>query len=210
MWQPGTTVVHQETWRGRLWAARPMTLVDDTPECLWLWMPTGCIRKVPDGAPVDQEYPRRRRDQIVADLQRGNWEYQDHVWEGATLVAVRPGDWYATWCSWRPDGSHWGYYVNLQMPYRRTDIGIESMDLMLDVTIEPDLTWAWKDEDEVADLLALGVYSDELVRHIRSEAQRAIDDLEAQRWPFDGSFAAKVPTDPWPLPVLPDDWHVPR
>ncbi|MBK5305339.1 MAG: hypothetical protein JJD92_01480 [Frankiaceae bacterium] len=114
-----------------------MTVVADTPDCLWLWMPAGCVRKVPDGAPVDPTYPQSRKDRIVADLLRGNWEHQDHVWEGSTLVVVRPGDWYATWCSWHPDGRHWG-------------------------------------------------------------------------WPFDGSFAANVPTERWPMPVLPDDWHVPR
>jgi hypothetical protein len=184
-----------------------MTVVDDTPDCLWLWMPPGCVRKVPDGEPAD---PASRKDRMIANLRRGTWGYIDHVWEGATLVAVRPGDWYATWCSWHPDGALWGYYVNLQMPYRRTDIGIETMDLMLDVTVEPDLTWQWKDEDEFATCLELGLYSDQLGTHVRAEAERAIGDLEARRWPYDGSFAAQRPAQPWSIPVLPDDWHVPR
>ena len=60
---------------------------------------------------------------------------------------------------------------------------------MLDVTIESDLTWSWKDEDELADIVALGMYrSDRKVKHIRAEAQRAIDDLEARRWPYDGGL----------------------
>jgi hypothetical protein len=210
VWAPGTTIVHQETWGGRLWAARPLTVVEDSPEALWLWMPAGCVRKVPDGAPLDPQYPASRKDRIVADLRRGNWQYMDHAWEGNTLVVVRPGDWYGMWCSWRPDGSHWGYYINLQMPYRRTDIGIETMDLMLDVTVEPDLSWSWKDEDELADIVALGMYSEQLARHIRSEGERAIRDLEARRWPFDGAFAEKVPTEQWGIPVLPDSWDVPR
>jgi protein associated with RNAse G/E len=187
-----------------------MTVVEDSPKALWLFMPAGCIRKVPHGTRLDPNYPAGRKDRIVADLHRGTWEHEDHAWEGTTLVVVRPGDWYAMWCSWRPDGSHWGYYINLQMPYRRTDIGIETMDLMLDVTIKPDLTWSWKDEDELADIVALGMYSDQLVKHIRAEAQRAIDDVEARRWPFDGTFATMVPPQPWPMPVLPPDWHIPR
>jgi protein associated with RNAse G/E len=39
-----------------------------------------------------------------------------------------------------------GWYVNLQCPFRRTEVGIEAMDLMLDVVVDPDGTWRWKDD----------------------------------------------------------------
>ena len=47
MWQQGETVVHQEVWNGRLWAAWPMTVIEDTSERTLLWIPHGTIRKVP-------------------------------------------------------------------------------------------------------------------------------------------------------------------
>ncbi len=37
-----------------------------------------------------------------------------------TLVLMREDDWHALWVSWLDDGAQWGWYVNLQQPYRRT------------------------------------------------------------------------------------------
>lgn len=41
VWRPGDTIVHQEFWRGRLWAARPLTVVEDSGDRLVLWIPEG-------------------------------------------------------------------------------------------------------------------------------------------------------------------------
>jgi hypothetical protein len=41
--------------------------------------------------------------------------------------------------------AHW--YVNFQRPMRRTAIGFDTFDLLLDLVIAPDLSrWDWKDE----------------------------------------------------------------
>jgi hypothetical protein len=39
--------------------------------------------------------------------------------------------------------------VNLQEPFRRSQFGFETMDLALDVIVEADRSWRWKDEDEL-------------------------------------------------------------
>lgn len=51
-----------------------------------------------------------------------------------------------------PDWRFGGWYINLQEPIRPTRLGFDSMDHILDVVIEPDLSWRWKDEDELFDL----------------------------------------------------------
>ena len=48
-----------------------------------------------------------------------------------------------------PDRRFAGWYVNLQKPFRRTARGFETMDLMLDLVVEVDRSWWWKDEDEL-------------------------------------------------------------
>ena len=182
-WEPGSPVVHTETWRGRLWAARPMRVVEDSDDGLFLWMPCGTRRLVPEGGHAA----------VIDNLARGTWAWTRHVWDLSTLAVVRPGDGFAVWASWLPDGTHFGYYVNFQRPLQRTPAGYEAMDLMLDITVDPDLTWRWKDEDEFQACQDQGLYDAELVTWVRSEADRALDLLARRAFPFDGSLLARRP-----------------
>jgi hypothetical protein len=131
------------------------------------------------------------------------------VWDVSSLWIVRPGDWHAVWVSWLASGDHLGWYVNLQMPYRRTAIGIEAMDLMLDVVVEPDLTWQWKDDDEFAEILQRGIFDQDTGARVRCEAEDVIrcigdgDPRFAEPWP------SWRPDPAWSLPVLPDGWDRP-
>jgi protein associated with RNAse G/E len=213
-WDPGDTVVFHEVWRERVWAARPLTVVEDTAERLLLWLPHGTVRKVP--APPadwvgDERDPRgglateANHRGVVENLARGTWEHMDHVWDLSTLWVLRPGDWSATWVSWRPSGEHFGWYVNLQEPYRRTDQGIAAMDLMLDLVVEPDRTWRWKDQHEFDECVDRGLFDPDTANRTRRAAHQVIADIEAGAEPF---------TEPWtrwsppstPVPVLPATW----
>jgi hypothetical protein len=53
-----------------------------------------------------------------------------------------------------------GWYVNIQVPYRRTSIGIDSLDLELDLLVTPALDVVMKDEEHVDQSAALGRFSD--------------------------------------------------
>lgn len=169
-----------------------MRLLDDADGVLHLWMPYGTERLVPAGG----------HDRVVDNLAGETWDYAVHVWDVSTLAVVRPEDGFAIWASWLPTGEHLGYYVNLQRPYQRTELGFEAMDLMLDIVVDPDLTWRWKDEHEVQELLDRGVYDQELVDGVRAQAQRAIALIESGAAPFDGSLLAERPSDT-ELPRLP-------
>ncbi|MEO1058415.1 MAG: DUF402 domain-containing protein, partial [Actinomycetota bacterium] len=136
MWTPGDTVIHQEVWRGRLWAARPMRVIEDTPGRILLWMPHRTRRKVPITPPSRPDPPGRHR-RVIENLDRGDWAFGEHVWDVSCLWILDPAAWHSTWVSWRPDGSHLGWYINFQMPMTRTSPGFEAMDLMLDVVAEP-------------------------------------------------------------------------
>ena len=58
--------------------------------------------------------------------------------------------------------------------YRRTERGIQTMDLALDIIAEPDRrSWRWKDEDEFALLIDDGVVSAETAAQVRREAEQA-------------------------------------
>jgi predicted RNA-binding protein associated with RNAse of E/G family len=112
----------------------------------------------------------------------------------------------STWVSWLANGSHLGWYVNLQRPMRRNPLGFDAMDLMLDVVAEPDLSWRWKDRDEFEQILARGIFEADLGDQVIAEARSVIDDLEHRRPPFDGDWPTWRPDPAWDLPSLPDGW----
>jgi len=161
VWQRGETVVHQEVWNGRLWAARPLTVVEDTAERTLLWIPHGTVRKVPITPPTRRD-PADVHARTIASLEHRDWLLGEHVWDVSSLWIVRPDDWYTVLVSWRPDGSHLGWYVNLQEPMRRNPSGFEAMDLMLDIVVESDLSWRWKDAEEFDEIVRRGIFDPDL------------------------------------------------
>jgi hypothetical protein len=80
---------------------------------------------------------------------------------------------------------------------------LDTTDLALDVTVDPDGTWAWKDEDELAEAISLGVLDEAAAAELRAEGERVI---AAKPWPT-GWEDWRPPPDWGPLP-LPVDWHV--
>ena len=208
MWEPGQTIVHQEVWKGRVWAARPLVVVEDTGERLLLWLPKGTRRKVP-ATPTHRPDPPARTARIIENLAHGDWTYGDHVWEVSSLWILSPEDWHAVWVSWTGLGRHLGWYVNMQRPYRRTPLGIEAMDLMLDIVVEPALTWRWKDDDEFEEIVRRDIFDAETAERTRQEAAREISRIENREPPFSESWPDWRPSESWRRPVLPAGWDEP-
>jgi protein associated with RNAse G/E len=213
-WRRGDTIVHHEVWADRVWAARPLIVVDDTEQGLALWLPAGTRRKVP-APPVDATGPERDPEGlsteashrgVIENLQRGDWAYTDHVWDVSSLWLLRPGAWYAIWVSWLPSGEHLGWYVNFQTPYRRTSLGIEAMDLMLDLVVETDRSWHWKDQHEFDQMERLKLVDGDSIGHIRREAVMVLANIEEGTAPFCDPWPQWTPEPHWPIPALPSEW----
>jgi Protein of unknown function (DUF402) len=222
---PGEQVVVQEIWRGAVWAARPMIVAVDEDDLVALWYPKGTAWKAPTSPP---EWPRAasRGERLATCLARREWVFVDYAWDVDTLVLVRPGDWHAVWVSWL-DGAHdscadrnpqeripiarkhWGWYVNLQEPFRRTELGFATMDLALDVIVEVDRTWRWKDEDELETFVSHGVFDRELATRVREEGLRVARRAERNEPPFDEPWSDWRPDPGWPVPELPERWDEP-
>jgi hypothetical protein len=203
---PGETIVLQEIWRGRVWAARPMRVVRDDDDLVVLWFPRGTRWQAPTTPPTR---PREgtRAERFVSSLDLGDWTYAESTWDVDTLQLLRPGDWHAVWVSWLPGGEHWGWYVNLQRPLARTPLGFATMDLMLDVIVEPDRTWRYKDEDELETLVVAGILDAGTDRRVRDEARRVIGQAERGEPPFSEPWPDWRPSRDWTLPELPAGWE---
>lgn len=207
-WSPGETVLVQEVWQGRVWAARPLTVVHDGLETLALWLPRGTRWKLPEPAPGSPQ-EQTRGERLSGAASRGDWILADAQWDVSTLWLMREGDWHALWFSWHADGQPWGWYVNLQEPFRRTLRGLVTMDCVLDLVIEPDGSWRWKDEDELEAWMARGAIAPTLAQRLRAEGVRVAKRAERGEPPFAGGWPEWRPDPSWPVPELPDGWDVP-
>ena len=204
-WPPGETVLLQEVWNERVWAARPVRVVRDDGDFVALWFPKGTRWKAPTTPPTRPSEPTRG-ERLASALVRSDWVFTDAEWELSTLVLMREGAWHALWVSWLDDGEQWGWYVNLQLPYRRTERGFETMDLMLDVTIELDGTWRWKDEDELEVFVERGVFDEALAERLRADGLRVARRAERKEGPFAEQWATWRPDPSLPFPELPVGW----
>jgi hypothetical protein len=202
---PGEQVVVQEIWKDAVWAARPMTVVSEEDGLVVLWLPEGTRWKAPT-TPPDRPREESRGERLATCLARREWVFADYEWDVSTLVLMRPGEWHALWVSWRDGSDHMGWYVNLQEPFRRTDKGFETMDLALDVVIDIDRTWRWKDEDELETFVSRGVFDEAVAARARGEGLRVAAKAERNEAPFDEPWPDWRPDPAWSLPQLPDGW----
>ena len=201
-WTPGSKIVYREVWRGRVWTARPVTVVQDTQDLIVLYLCSGARWKFP--APVDGS--RERPDLLHHLLSTESWRLIDLTWTwGDTLFLVRPGEAHAVHVMWREsDRAFVGWYVNLQEPLRRTPIGFDFMDQDLDIVVGPDLSeWHWKDEESFRRGIEIGLFSDQQVREIHAEGERVIAQIRAKVSPFGDGWEDWVPDPAWPVPELP-------
>lgn len=199
------TAVVQEIWNGRVWAARPMHVVRDEGDFAALWFPRGTRWKAPT-TPPGRAREEDRGERLAQCALHGDWIFRDAEWDVDTLVLLRAGDWHAVWVSWLPGGEHWGWYVNLQLPFRRTELGFETMDLVLDLIVDPDRTHRWKDEDELETWIARGVCTRELAARLRDEGLEVARRAERDEPPFSEPWHDWRPDPSWELPQLPEGW----
>lgn len=110
---------------------------------------------------------------------------------------------------WDSDDQRYrGWYVNLEAPWKRTDLGFDSQDFVLDISISEDLgSWSWKDEDEFEFAVVSGRLSSQEAEKIRAEGKRAVKLIEGQDFPFAHEVWEKWNPDPgWPLARIPPGW----
>ena len=197
-WSPGETValryITRDNKPGMAW---PATVVRDSEELTALFIPAGATYKKWAMVPTTGADGRPLR------------RLEDTLWRRDTLRLMYPGAHHSIWLSWTGAGADRQlhcYYINLEEPFRRTPISLDTNDHTLDVVVEPDLTWRWKDEEEFATRTAQGVFSAEFAAFARTEAESVIARLEARQSPFCDGWESWVPDPTWSCPTLPEGW----
>lgn len=208
-WQPGTQILQQDLWGKRLVTSRPVTVVKDTPEYLALYThPNAPFRSntINDrySMPVSQRIDiyMEMLDPCVEQLEeRVSGDY--HV-----LTLTPPDSWHSVWLFWTADWKLERWYVNLQAPIRRMSRCILVQDYALDIAVNPDMSWLWKDEDEFEELIDRGFFTEYQISSIQTEADRMIQTIENKGSPFSDRWENWRPDTNWPIPKVPEDWYI--
>ena len=199
----GEPVLMRYVHGGRVSRVKPMTVVEDVPCHVALFIAAGSPMKTRcglDGVPIARGLPYAERFALP-------WRLCDGVWEGNSVLMLTPaGAAHSFWAVWDTKWRFEVWYVNVQEPLRRTRFGFDTADNVLDVVIEPDLSsWRWKDEDELDEAVRVGRFTPEQAAAVQAEGRRAVATLEARSWPFDRDWRDWRPDPAWPRPGLPDD-----
>lgn len=197
-WREGDPILLREIYDGRIWMARPARVAAVRDGLTAIYLAPGTTWMVPAAT---------ARTEVLDRLKHG-WQLTEHEWSRArVLYLFAPGVSHAIHLWWLPP--HWrfgGWYVNLQEPIRPTRLGFDYMDQMLDVVIDADLSWRWKDEEELEEAVVLGLVTRGQATDIRAEAERVIGRLEARQPPFIDGWERWQPDPAWPIPTLPVGW----
>ncbi|MDA1061908.1 MAG: DUF402 domain-containing protein [Chloroflexi bacterium] len=197
-WAPGTQITGRGLWFGRVFAAWPFVVVEETDELIAAYIPPGAVWK----RPADLEGNDIR-------LPHGDWGHNDEVWHGhgavrifvrgashSVLVFLEPGD-----------VQRW--YINLEEPFVRTQIGLDTRDNHLGLVFPGDLSsHRWKDEDELAEAVAFGSVSATEAAAFRAEGERVIELVRRGDHPaIDDRWRGWSPLEGWGVPVLAPEWE---
>jgi hypothetical protein len=201
-WAPGAHVITREIVHGKVWTARPVTVVRDDPDLIALYMMAGTVYK----------HPRRLdSDEVPQIIAARDWRMVDVPWVGGgALYLSRPGTHYMLIAFWNDDGTLRSWYVNLQDPFRRSALGFDYLDQELDVIVSPDLErWRWKDEEKFEALVRDGHIRRERARELRAIGEEVVRTRREPGSLFTLGWDRWQPPADWTVPTVPDGWDVP-
>src|SRR3954464_11704013 len=150
----GQIVVRRQFQRsnvlGRAWVGR---LAAEDERGLWLWICAGSAYR--DIGAAD--------GRTFREVPFGQWSatataMRDLRWDSDVLMLHPPRSAYSLWFFFSPAGAFRNWYVNLEEPAVRWRadglLGLDTVDQDLDIVVDADRGWRWKDEEEFADHLA--------------------------------------------------------
>jgi protein associated with RNAse G/E len=194
---------------GRVWLAQSVIVVKDGPQASVLLLLPGAQCAYPVGY-------RNWRDKQASGETR--WQEARHpvfihtevVWQtNRVLIFLEPEKYYSCFLFWEhASGQFDSYYINFQLPFRRSHSGFDTLDLDLDIVIDPQYHWEWKDVDEYQEGIREGGIRDEWVKSIERSQPEVFDRINRRSYPLDGSWLDWQPDPGWAPPRLPEGWQV--
>ena len=205
----GESCVLRGVVNNQVWLAESVIVVEDKPEETVLLLMSGAQCAFPEG------YWRWRKNKDFSQGTRWQEAQRDHIslrefsWErNRLLIFLEPEKFYSCYLFWdHASGQFICYYINFQLPYHRSHCGFDTLDLDLDIVIDPQYNWEWKDEDEYQAGISEAAIQQEWVRRIEKSQEEVFDRINKRSYPFDGSWLQWQPIPTWLPPKLPEQWR---
>lgn len=197
-WHPGAHITVRNIWHGRVFSAYPFVVVEESASLIVTYIPRGALWK--------RATDLRGR---AIRLPHGEWQLRDALWYGHGMLRFFVRGAAHSMMAFRKEGDIDFWYINLEEPYRRTGIGLDTRDNHLDVVFRKDLTTPeLKDEDELEQAMVLGDIDATEVAAIRGEAARAIRWVDRGHPAIDDRWRLWSPPEEWATPQLASGWDV--
>lgn len=196
-----------ETWRGRLWSAVPHVLVERTDDSVITFIPTGTVGAYATSRGLPGTENLSRSERKLKALETLDYQVVEAPHPISTLNFFTRSAWSRVTLGWDETG-FLGWYVNFEVPYSATSRGLDTMDLVLDLTIDPTGTPEWKDRADYDEALRRALIAPETAAALTTETTRVLTQQAAAQGPFDPSWGDYTPT-PGPLPTLPPEYRTP-
>jgi len=202
-WKPGDIVAWRGIYDNRVWHVQPTIVIKDSPDELVLALLTGTECIAEENYPDGNKYENRRWD-----FKNKPWNMAAYTWRTNRLVLIlEPAKYYSTIYFWDDNSNEFlCYYINFQLPFKRSHYCIDTLDLDLDLIINPDYSHRWKDEDDYQKAISYGIILPEWIGGINDVKREVFDKLENRQYPLDGTWLDWKPDPNWSPPKLPENW----
>ena len=211
-WQPGENIVLRGIFAERVWLAQSVIVVkDEDHETILLLLP-GAQCAYPEGY-----FRWKRGDYSLGnrwqEAGRKDWTLRVFSWQtNRILMFLEPDKYYSCWMFWDHASNQFtSYYINFQLPYQRSPLGFDTLDLALDLVIDPQMLWHWKDEEEYREGIREGGIQAIWAKGIEASLPEVLDRIEQHSYPsacmpMDDSWENWQPDPSWQPPSLPEQW----
>jgi predicted RNA-binding protein associated with RNAse of E/G family len=198
--QPGdSAVLRYVLTDGRIEMCWPCRIVEDTDDLVALFIAAGSKYKAGQKRTAAQ-----KRATPLPALPAG-----EYVWRTDTLRLMFPGKQHSVSLIWvdTDTGRQFSkYFVNMEEPFRRTPVGFDTQDHTLDIVVQPDLTWAWRDREELENHVREGFFTTNLAQSVRREGLTVIDEIRRGAHPCSFGWSEWQPGKDWETPVVSKGW----
>lgn len=193
-------IVLRDIWDGKIWGVHPEIVVQDSPDMIVLYRPSGtCIKR---------RIGLHGNSVSVVERKLKQWVLTNKTNDSFCCLRLKiPDETYSILAFFNPDHDSLLYwYINLETPFTRTTSGYDYTDCILDVIVERNLqSWHWDDEDELKEAVETGLFSQDYARKLYAKGEEARDLLLSGESIFN-KWEYWRPDPTWKIPVIPAGW----
>jgi hypothetical protein len=214
-WQRGDTVMFRYPPEARMVRAyqaerkdpvvhvlgRPHIVLEDTDERVALYMPEGATVWRWNLGANHPRPPRQTQGESVQLLFPGQRYAVDIFYDagsgpGPTATYYFPG----------VKGRFLGWKVDICSPFARSEAGFDMIDEVLDICVRPDRSFDWRDETDMEQFVAIGIYTAAEAEEFRRVGLDVIEMVKAHAPPFDDEWQTWRPALDLILGEVPEGW----